>query len=213
MLGEIASLAAPPGLTTDLASTKEEIVAAWRALPAPRVPFIGGHPVAGTERSGPEAARPDLYRGALVILTPEDPDDPGAAALSALWEALGARVTLLDPATHDRLMAWVSHLPHAAAYALVHSLLEAEAPEVLETFVAGGFRDFTRIAASSPVMWRDICVANAPSLLIAMDAYRRHLDDLRELIASGDAAGLEAFFGRARDLRCRIVPGSGGGGR
>jgi prephenate dehydrogenase len=213
ILHAIARLSRPPALVTDLASTKEGIVASWSALPEPKFPFVGGHPVAGTERSGPEAARPDLYRGALVVLTPLTPGDPGVGALTALWEALGARVALLDPATHDRLMAKVSHLPHVAAYALVHSLLEAEPPEVLETFVAGGFKDFTRITASSPVMWRDICIANAGPLLTAVDAYRRHLDDLRGLIEAGDAAGLEAYFGRARDLRCRIVPDGGGPGR
>lgn len=193
----------PGAVLTDVGSVKGPIVRGIEAL-APRAwAFVGGHPVAGTERSGPGAARPDLFRGARCVLTPTARTDPGALErVMALWKGVGATVTTMEPEQHDAVLAAVSHLPHMVAYALVGALLalREDGGPLLE-FSAGGLRDFTRIAMSHPVMWRDICLMNRGPLLAVLERYRGALGELERLIAAGDGDGLQATFARARAAR------------
>ncbi len=190
-------------VVTDAGSTKQNVIAAARDhLGAALAQFIPGHPVAGTEHTGAGAAFASLYRGRNVVLTPIPENDPAAvAAVASLWTACGAQVRELDPATHDRIFAAVSHLPHLLAFALVDLL--AARPDAADVFryAASGFRDFTRIAAGSPEMWRDISLANRDALVDEIGAYRAALDRIHALVAAGDGAALEAVFARAATAR------------
>jgi prephenate dehydrogenase len=190
-------------IVTDAGSTKAKVVAAARAeLGARFGDFVPGHPIAGSEQSGPGAARADLYQGKKVVLTPQT--DTHAAALAtvqALWEAAGAQVELLDADLHDRVFAAVSHLPHLAAFALVDELAQRADGDTFFRFAASGFRDFTRIAGSSPEMWRDIALANRDAVLTELDAYVAALQSLRLAVAGEDADALLTLFSRARNAR------------
>ncbi len=188
-------------LLTDVGSTKRRIVTAAERLAAGRpLAFLGSHPMAGSEKSGWQVARADLFRGATVIVTPTDATEPRAIkGVSALWEALGARVSALDPETHDRTVAAISHLPHVAAWALVDAVGRFE-PGAL-AFAARGFKDTTRIAASDPPMWRDVLLDNADAIRASLGAFRAALDELERLLAAGDAAGIEALLARLKSTR------------
>ncbi|MFP5381395.1 MAG: prephenate dehydrogenase [Gammaproteobacteria bacterium] len=190
-------------IVTDTGSTKANVVTAARAaLGARFADFVPGHPIAGSERSGPGAARADLFQGRRVVLTPE-PDTRADAVVTvrALWEAAGAQVETLGAAQHDRIFAAVSHLPHLAAFALVDDLAGRADREEFFRFAASGFRDFTRIAGSSPEMWRDIALANREALLAELDAYLAALRSLREAVDARDAEALLTIFARARAAR------------
>jgi prephenate dehydrogenase len=193
----------PQTIVTDAGSTKQDVVAAARRALADALPrFVPGHPIAGTERSGAAAAFATLYAGRNVVLTPLRETDPLAAAtIAAAWTACGARIHVLDPAAHDRIFAAVSHLPHVLAFALINEFAARDDAEELFRFAGGGFRDFTRIAGSSPEMWRDIAVANRVALLSEIAAYRAELDRIAALIGAGDGAALESAFANARDVR------------
>ena len=193
----------PGTIVTDAGSTKVNVVAAAHAVLGVRaMDFVPGHPIAGSERSGPGAARADLYCGRRVILTPQaDTRADAVAMVRALWEATGAQVEMLDAAQHDRIFAAVSHLPHLAAFALVDDLAGRADSELFFRYAASGFRDFTRIAASSPEMWRDIALANRPALLTELDGYIAALQTLRQALNDEDAAALLAMFSRARAAR------------
>lgn len=195
--------AAPSGaLVTDVGSTKRSIARGAEALRAgrPEVHFVGSHPMAGSERSGFAAARADLFAGATVVVTPTDAAEPRAVkTVAAFWEALGARVVLLDPDAHDRAVAAISHVPHLVAWALADAVARTE-PGALD--IAGaGFRDTTRIAASDPRVWREILLANADALGPTLAAFRAALGDLERLVAAGDGVALEAALARIRALR------------
>jgi prephenate dehydrogenase len=201
LLGEVWGAMAPGALVTDVGSTKRGIVSAAERLAAgqPRA-FVGSHPMAGSEQSGFGVARADLFRGATVIVTPTDTSDPAAVkGVTALWETLGARVSALDPDTHDRVVAAISHLPHVAAWALVDAVGRFE-PGAL-TFAARGFKDTTRIAASDPAMWTDILLDNRDAIVASLAAFRRALDDLERLVTAGDRAGIEAVLARMKARR------------
>jgi len=190
---------------TDVGSTKAAIVEAADGLGRTRpLAFIGGHPMAGSAQSGYAVSRPDLFKGALVVLTPVA--STAAATLARVrqfWEALGARVTTLDPVTHDRAVAAVSHLPHLVADALVDAVLRMD-PRFLE--VAGaGFRDTTRIAASNARVWREIFQENRAALGEGLAAFRRALDDLERLIDAGDPAAVERELDRIKLARERLA--------
>jgi prephenate dehydrogenase len=190
-------------LVTDVGSTKESVVEPLEQIIQPRASFVGGHPIAGTEKSGVEASFDTLFEGYRCILTPTGRTDPEALSrVQALWEACGMAVVCMDPTTHDELMAAISHLPHVVAYALVHALLgfSSNDQEPL-AFSAGGFRDFTRIAASHPEMWRDICLTNREPLLGMIDRFADSLADIREAIEGSDGATLEELFAAARRIR------------
>ncbi|MCP5319693.1 MAG: prephenate dehydrogenase/arogenate dehydrogenase family protein [Pseudomonadales bacterium] len=197
----------PDVLITDVASVKGSVVAAAAAVFGSVPPrLVPGHPIAGAERSGVEAAHAGLFERHRVILTPlPDTDDAALAIVDAMWRLTGAEVVRMDVAAHDRILALTSHLPHMLAFALVDSLARQSASEDIFRFAAGGFRDFTRIASSDAVMWRDIAITNRSALLDAIDGFTVTLDALRSAVAAGDAAALEQVFVRARTARERYL--------
>ena len=190
-------------IVTDAGSTKVNVIAAARAVLGDRfADFVPGHPIAGSEQSGPAAARADLYLGKKVVLTPGPDTRPAAlAAVRAAWEAAGAQVETLEAGLHDRVFAAVSHLPHLAAFALVDELAKRADGDTFFRFAASGFRDFTRIAGSNPEMWRDIALANREAVLVELDAYVVALQALRNAVSGEDAEALLAIFSRAREAR------------
>lgn len=205
VLGALAPHLGPATLVTDAGSTKQDVAAAARAALGARVgQFVPGHPIAGTEHSGPEAAFAELFRGRNVVLTPlAENAAKHVAAVRRAWEACGARVQELGIAEHDEILAAVSHLPHVLAFALVDHVAGRTGGDKFMSFAAGGFRDFTRIASSHPEMWRDICVANRAALLKELDGYGEVVDELRGMVERGDAAGLHVLFEKAREARNR----------
>jgi prephenate dehydrogenase len=193
----------PHAVVTDVGSTKSEVVRIAREELRGRFPrFVPGHPIAGREASGVEAATAELFRGARVVLTPQPETAPDAIeTVRAAWEAAGGRVTQLAAETHDRIFAAVSHLPHILSFALVSEIASREDAAELSGFAAGGFRDFTRIAASSPEMWRDIALQNKAALLAELDRYEARLAVFRALIEKGDGPALERLMTEARTAR------------
>jgi len=194
--------AAPDGATlTDVGSTKAGIVRRAEALAAGRpLAFVGSHPMAGSEQSGYGVARADLFEGATVLVTPTDRTEPRALkAVTGFWEALGARVSALDPEAHDRAVAAISHLPHAVADALMDAVARF-APEALE-FAARGFKDTTRIAASDPDMWAEIFLANRTALGASLGAFRQALATLEGAIAGGSREEIRALLARVKAAR------------
>src|SRR5205085_11183531 len=179
-------------IVTDAGSAKQDVVAAARdALDDAASRFVPAHPVAGSEQSGAAAADSTLFNGRNVILTPVRETAPEAyARIKALWETCGADVSTMTPAAHDRVLAAVSHLPHLLAFALVAELASRDDAAELFAYAGSGFRDFTRIAASSPEMWRDIALANREALIADITRYRSALDAASQLIARGDGDAL-----------------------
>ena len=203
IMARIAPYIGPGTVVTDGGSTKTDVVAAVREHFGDKAgQFVPAHPIAGAENSGAAAARADLYREKKVVLTPL-PENPvlNVARVRSAWEWCGAQIFELTPEDHDRVFAAVSHLPHLLSFALVHDLAVRENSDLFFTFAASGFRDFTRIAASHPEMWRDICLANRVALLDELDRYRAQLDELRGALANGDGAVLEEAFKVARTAR------------
>lgn len=203
VLAELAKGIAPHAVITDAGSTKQDVVAvARRTLQGKAGQFVPAHPIAGREKSGVTAAEAGLYENRNVVLTPLAENQPASVQrVEAAWLACGARVVQMEAARHDAVFAAVSHLPHMLAYALVDDLASRENAEELFSFAAGGFRDFTRIASSSPEMWRDIALNNRTALLAEIDAYRSRLDVLRGLIEQSDGPALETLMTQARDAR------------
>jgi prephenate dehydrogenase len=203
LLARIAPFLDAQTLVTDAGSTKSDVVAAARSALGERVAqFVPGHPIAGRESSGVDAALPDLYVDRNVVLCPLAENAADAVErIAAMWRATGASVHRMNEAQHDRVFASVSHLPHVLSFALVEQILEAPDAELKFSFAAGGFRDFTRIAASSPEMWRDVCLANRAALLAELDAYTDVLARFRAAIDASDGAALEAAFARSRVAR------------
>ncbi|WP_397376949.1 bifunctional prephenate dehydrogenase/3-phosphoshikimate 1-carboxyvinyltransferase [Pseudomonas sp.] len=203
LLAELAKLDLGQAVLTDVGSAKGNVVRAARlAFSDKDVRFVPGHPIAGSEQSGVEAANAQLFRRHKVILTPSEQSDEAALALvDALWRELGADVEHMDVEHHDQVLAATSHLPHLLAFTLVDSL--AKRSENLEIFryAAGGFRDFTRIAGSDPVMWHDIFLANREAVLRTLDVFRDDLDALRDAVDAGDGHQLLGVFTRARAAR------------
>jgi prephenate dehydrogenase len=191
----------PGSILTDVGSVKAAVVKAGQAAVAKDAEFVGGHPVAGTENSGYPAADASLFKGKTAILTPTGRNTEGALAqVGRIWKMAGARVLRMDPALHDHVFAYVSHLPHAVAYALVHSVATLDSNVPLG-YSAGGFRDFTRIASSNPEMWKDIVLQNRREVLGAVGHYRKNLALLEGLIRRKDSAGLLAYFHKAKKTR------------
>ena len=168
--------------------------------------FVAGHPIAGTENSGPGAAFPELYKNRRVILTPTDNTDEDAIKLvTTLWQKTGASVETMDAEHHDKVLAATSHLPHVLAFGLVHCLESMDDVEDIFRFAAGGFRDFTRIASSDPVMWRDICLNNQEPILEMMQRYREELDMLYNALESADGEKLIEVFQHAKNTRDKFT--------
>lgn len=203
VLAQLAALDLGNAVLTDVGSAKGNVVRAARlAFAGQAVRFVPGHPIAGSEQSGVEAANAELFRRHKVILTPSEHSDAAAVALvEALWRELGADVESMEVEHHDQVLAATSHLPHLLAFTLVDSL--AKRSENLEIFryAAGGFRDFTRIAGSDPVMWHDIFLANREAVLRTLDTFRDDLDALRDAVDAGDGHQLLGVFTRARVAR------------
>lgn len=212
LLPRVAAGVAPGALVTDVASTKVEVVTRCRAALAGRARYVGGHPLAGSERSGFAAARPDLFRGATWFLTPASPEDRPAAAAVARWvRRLGARPAVLAPEEHDALLAATSHLPQFAASAVAAAvgrlLARGPAPRRLppERLAGPGYRDTTRLAGSDPGLWVDIALTNAENIVGAVDALLERLGALRALLLARDADGLRRWLEEARAARRAAV--------
>jgi prephenate dehydrogenase len=190
-------------IITDAGSTKGDILAcAKEILGAQFSQFVGGHPIAGAEKSGVSAAKADLFSGKNVVLTPApETNRDGVVAVTTLWQTCGAKVSEMPAETHDSIFAAVSHLPHLLAFALVDDIANRPNAAQLFSFAASGFRDFTRIAGSSPEMWRDISLANRTALLGEISAFESELSQLKQLLATDDGAGLQAIFERASVAR------------
>lgn len=198
---------APDAVVTDTGSTKLSVIVDAQAGLGGRVGrFVPGHPIAGTERSGIDAGFAQLFTGRRVILTPTPQTDQDALArVEALWSMLGARVSEMDAAHHDEVLAATSHLPHVLAFTLVDTLARmAERTEIF-AYAAGGFTDFTRIASSNPELWGDIVTANRDAVLPVLERYIGDLESVRGALAAGDARTLAETFARAKTARDRFA--------
>lgn len=196
-------------IITDAGSTKSDVLAAAReALGEKFNQFVGGHPIAGAEKSGVTAAHADLFVGKNVVLTPAMETNQDAASRASkiarvadMWKTCGANVTEMSAENHDEIFAAISHLPHLLAFALVNEIAHRPNAAQLFGFAASGFRDFTRIAGSHPEMWRDIAFANKTALLNEISAYEQQLSYLKQLLTNNDSKGLEALFQTASTAR------------
>ncbi|MFP4648832.1 MAG: prephenate dehydrogenase [Halorhodospira sp.] len=200
--------AVPPGtVVTDAGSVKGSVIADAEAVFGEVPPWlIPGHPIAGTERSGVEAAFAELYDQRRVILTPAGGADEAAfVRVEAMWQEAGAQVVRMEASHHDEVLAATSHLPHVLAYALVDTLAGWDDRQEIFEYAAGGFRDFTRIASSDPAMWRDICAANRSYLVRALRRYQADLERLAEALAAGEDTRVQEVFENAREARAGFL--------
>lgn len=195
----------PDALCMDVGSTKADVVAAAASALGPRIDaFVGAHPIAGKERAGVEHADAALYDGCRVILTPTAQTDPERLARAdALWRSLGARVSTLGPSEHDAALAAVSHLPHLLAFAAFRAVAAQDDAQTLLSLAGPGFRDFTRIAAGDPTLWRDVLIANRVQVLDQAARFRAELQAMEDAMSAGDAAGVEALIAPAASGRSR----------
>ncbi|MGB8816928.1 MAG: prephenate/arogenate dehydrogenase family protein [Rhizobiaceae bacterium] len=205
---QIAAHLKPGAVVTDVGSTKQSVVTQMQPHLPKNVHFIPGHPIAGTEKSGPDAGFAELFEGRWCILTPPDgTDETEVSKLSRFWEACGSKVDRMDAEHHDLVLAIVSHLPHLIAYNIVGTaddLQTVTESEVIK-YSASGFRDFTRLAASDPTMWRDVCLHNKDAILEMLARFSEDLAALQRLIRWGDGEGLFNLFTRTRAIRKSIV--------
>ena len=201
----------PEAVVTDVGSAKCSVLEAARQAFGTVPPWlVPGHPIAGNERSGVEAATDDLFAGRRVILTPiEETDEQALARVHAMWHRVGADVLSMDPQHHDEVLAATSHLPHMLAYTLVDVLGRKQDRVEIFRYAAGGFRDFTRIASSDPQMWHDICVANRDSLVDVLESFGKDLNTLLAAVRRGDSEHMKDVFTRAKKLRDRYSAESG----
>ncbi len=197
-----------PGLSstaiiTDAGSAKQSVINDAESVFANSAArFVPGHPISGTEKSGVAAAFTELYQNKKVILTPTETTDSDALqVISAMWQAVGAEVETMSAQHHDRVLAGTSHLPHILAFGLVDCLNNLDAVDEVFRFAAGGFRDFTRIASSDPVMWRDICLSNRDDILTMMEKYKDQLNMISNALQDSDGDALIEIFARAKNAR------------
>ncbi len=203
ILSSIVPHLQPGTIVTDAGSTKSDVVASARLVMGDKLAqFVPAHPIAGRELNGPDAALMDLYSGKKTVITrlPENSDED-VAAVAYAWQSCGAVIHYLTPAEHDTVFASVSHLPHLLAYALVDDIARKPHADRLFQYAASGFRDFTRIAGSSPEMWRDITLANRAAILQELDSYSAQLAQLRVHLISGDANAIESIYANAQSAR------------
>lgn len=197
----------PGAILTDGGSVKQAVIDEIEPYLRDDVHFVPGHPIAGTEYSGAEAAFASLYQGRRCILTPTARTEPAAVAtVRAMWEAVGCDVVAMEVEKHDRVLAAISHLPHMVAYALVNAVgaYDRYQENILE-YSAGGFRDFTRIASSDPTMWRDIALTNRDALIEMMGQFETFFRELKDDVARGDNEHLFEFFRRSKESRDAIL--------
>ncbi|EHK78343.1 cyclohexadienyl dehydrogenase [Sinorhizobium meliloti CCNWSX0020] len=205
---EIAAHLKPGAIVTDVGSTKGSVIAQMAPHLPKDVHFVPGHPIAGTEHSGPDAGFAGLFRGRWCILTPPaGTDEEAVARLRLFWETLGSMVDEMDPEHHDKVLAIVSHLPHIIAYNIVGTAddLETVTESEVIKYSASGFRDFTRLAASDPTMWRDVCLHNKDAILEMLARFSEDLASLQRAIRWGDGDKLFDLFTRTRAIRRSIV--------
>jgi prephenate dehydrogenase len=194
---------------TDGGSVKGSVIADCEAVFGEVLPnFVPGHPIAGTEKNGVEASFAELYQNRRVILTPvRQTDDAAIARVDAMWRYCGAEINRMFPVDHDRVLAATSHLPHMLAFALVDMLSRVDYEEDIFKYAAGGFRDFTRIASSNPIMWRDICVANKDAVAALVEAYADEMTRLATAIRNDDIDTLTQMFTNAKKHRDAFIDG------
>jgi prephenate dehydrogenase len=190
-------------VVSDVGSVKGFVVRAIEPKLGPRMALVAAHPIAGKETTGAGAADPDLFKNHRVIITPSARSTPEAIAkIETLWRATGARIERMEADAHDAILARASHLPQIVASALAAALADERiGGRLAADYGAGGLRDTTRIAASSPEMWRDVCLTNRDAIVEALELYRATFDEFVRLVERGDAAGLEALFERGRKMR------------
>ncbi|MDZ7822805.1 MAG: prephenate/arogenate dehydrogenase family protein [Ahrensia sp.] len=205
---QIATHLKPGAIVTDVGSTKISVIAQMQPELPNNVHFIPGHPIAGTEYSGPDSGFATLFQGRWCILTPvENTDAEALSKLSKFWEACGSNVEIMDPAHHDQVLALVSHLPQLISYNIVGTASDFETVSKAEVikYSASGFRDFTRLASSDPTMWRDICLHNKEAILEMLARFSEDLSFMRANIRRGDGDALHALFSRTRSIRRSII--------
>ena len=209
VLAGIAPHLKPSTVVTDVGSTKQDVISAGRTSLGNKISqFVPGHPIAGREHAGVSAAASELFEGKNMVLTPmSENTEESIERVRSLWRACGAKVVEMSAETHDAVFAAVSHLPHLLAFALVDELAARPNAKTLFSFAASGFRDFTRIAGSSPEMWRDIALNNRDALLCELGAYEAHIVELKRALESGDGDVLEAMMARAKHARERWMAG------
>jgi prephenate dehydrogenase len=187
---------------TEVGSTKQKMIDEVASLLEPGVDFIPTHPIAGKEKSGAKYSDPEIFQGRWCIIVPVDKSSPkGVEKIKKLWQALGSRVEIMNGPEHDRMLAAISHLPHLVAYALVGALLELDRERPMLRFSAGGFRDFIRVAGSSPRMWRDICLENKKQIIAMIDLYLGQLEKIKAMIEDDRSHELEKFFEDCRKVK------------
>jgi len=197
---KISSALKRTAIVTDVGSVKGKLVRDMEKLMPPGVFFVGGHPIAGSDRSGIDAAAAEIFKGAKCIVTPtQDTDKSALEKVTVVWKTFGSVISLMDPDEHDRIYAAVSHLPHLIAYEIVNTV--ADMNESYLAFSGQGFMDTTRIASSQPELWRDICILNKDNLLESIEIFKNNLDRVSQYLRAYDSESLERDFKRARTLR------------
>jgi len=206
MTAEFLPQLQPGCIVSDVGSVKGEIVRGMERVLPRSIPFVASHPIAGSEQWGAQAAQADLFVNHRCILTPSKKTDSLALKkIATLWRRIGAKVEIMEPETHDRILGVISHLPHVLVYALVNALARTRVSGVdLKEYCAGGFKDFTRIASSRPELWRDICLMNRRALGRSLGDYIKNLEQLKRWIEGGKGALLEKEFARANEIRGQI---------
>jgi len=203
----IVDIVAEHTVITDTGSAKGSVIKVAQTVLGDKISqFVPGHPIAGAEKSGVEAGLADLYQNRRVIITPLESTDPEAIAkIESMWQACGASIEYLGVEHHDKVLAATSHLPHMLAYGLVNYLSSLNDHDEIFKYAAGGFRDFTRIASSDPVMWRDVCISNGEALLTLIEGYKNELDQVSVAIRDGDQERLLELFGKAKSERDSLI--------
>lgn len=204
---QIADIISEHTVITDTGSAKGSVIKVAQTVLGDKISqFVPGHPIAGAEKSGVEAGLADLYQNRRVIITPLESTDPEAVAkIESMWQACGASIEYLGVEHHDKVLAATSHLPHMLAYGLVNYLSSLNDHDEIFKYAAGGFRDFTRIASSDPVMWRDVCISNGEALLTLIEGYKNELDQVSVAIRDGDQERLLELFGKAKSERDSLI--------
>ena len=204
---QMSSVLSDDTVVTDVGSTKGSVIEAARnGLGARFNQFVPGHPIAGSEKSGIEAGLAELYQNRKVILTPiAENAQSDVDKIARMWQQCGANIEYLSVLHHDKVLAATSHLPHLLAFAMVNYLSGLNEHEEIFKYAAGGFRDFTRIASSDSVMWRDVCLANGDALIALIDGYKKELDEVADAITHQDADKLLQLFGKAKSERDLLV--------
>lgn len=197
-------------IITDVGSVKFNLIKSIEPLVPSGVNFVPAHPIAGREKSGARYSDPELFKNRWTIITKSKRSSPESIRrIKNLWKALGSKVELMDAKAHDRILAGISHLPHIVAYALVGALLDMDRKTPMLRFSAGGFKDFTRIAESSPEMWADICLENKREIIRAINKYEAQMQRLKKWLEDENGDALKNFFAMCKDVKEKIAKGNG----